>query len=465
MSDRSEFIKYIAKFKDGEIDKNNFYKVEHYHETLWELAQELKQLPLHCFDGRYEDIFFKCLNDLKYEVNILTSDEVWNRLIELIYLEFKKIAVPNILLLPLNFLKGELFENNLKIFEHAYIFLPTIKDLKNLHNFQLLSLQQKKKKGRIKKDELSLHVENTIFANLDKEHILLSKDKNFFNYPILAIDINNVDAKVENESGRIVEGVYSIIRMIDLKKDDGRNSWGVIGRDWSIPANTYVVYYNEPNSSKSPPYDNGYGYSFRYNFEPILDVDTFLFMKNIQYSFDIINTFISSCFLNYRNIEKSNLDFINKWKNAILMFNTAYEFASIEKYDSAILMLISILESLFVENKGIGKKERLALSIKEFFNNSCSESELENVYLLIKRIYDVRNNLMHEGKGYESNFSSSRRLHDYQGTYKGMRPFSYKGSFRSYEDLKDIKDLFLCVIDIVLSDQFLNKLKIIDKIL
>lgn len=457
------FENYFNLYKNGLITKGNFYKVEFYNETLWELIQELKKYPFYTFTGRYEDFFYNSLSSLDKNENDINKS--FENIIDLILQEFKKRIVPNMIILPLNFLKSEIIKQDITFSQHMKIFLPIKEDYEKLDNHLLYKKQQLRKARKIKADSLSKHVEDTICSNLDKEHILITKDKNFFNYPILTIDITNIDYKVEQESGRIVEAVYTILRMFDLKISKARYDWGVLSNNNQDPANTYVVYYNEPSVIKKPPYDNGYGYSFRYNFAPMLDIDSNILLECGDRFYKLLNIFVSACFLNEHNFKNSEIEFIKVWKNSMLMFNTAYEFASIEKYDSVVLILLSILESLFLNNSGRNKKEKLAEEIKIFFTENYDPKLAELNYSLVKAVYKVRNDFMHEGNGYENKYSSSRRLHDYQGVYKGMRPFSYSGSFTSYKDLEDIKNLFNCLIDVLLSDSYIERLSIVEQIL
>ena len=118
---------------------------------------------------------------------------------------------------------------------------------------------------------MSKHVERTIYAKLCPDHILAVKDKHFFNYPIMTIEVHDIDNRVEREAPKIIESAYSIFRMICMGvKNDSRNNHRVFSKPL---ASTYTVYYNEVGTSPNPPYDNGYGYSFRFKFTPILDLN------------------------------------------------------------------------------------------------------------------------------------------------------------------------------------------------
>ncbi|MCL2570006.1 MAG: hypothetical protein FWE16_02255 [Firmicutes bacterium] len=289
------------------------------------------------------------------------------------------------------------------------------------------------------------HFEKEIGALLLTDHILTAKDKNFFNYPILCITIKSNDYKVEEESGRIVEGVFTIFRMLDFRHKQ-RENWGILGRKLR-PANTYTCYYK--GSAKA--FEDSYGYSYRFNFSPFLDIWTEGFKKDMHLSAELIGLFKQSCFLDNINTNNEKRNLIYKWRNAILLFNTAYEFASIEKIDSAVLVLTALLESIFLKNAGVKKKERLLDEIKSYASSFCDDGLLCERLKSLESIYNYRNKFMHEGRGYEVSYSSSRRLYDYQGTYTGMKPFAYSGSFDSRSAMRDVSNVMKLCIDILTS--------------
>lgn len=339
--------------------------------------------------------------------------------------------------------------------------MPTQDDLRKVKDFELNIRQEKRWKDKKHKfdDNLCKYFKEKLNSKLNKEHILLSKDSEFFNYPILSIYIKNVDFKVEKESGRIAEAVYSFLRMIDYIKRRPDYSWGLLGEGRIKPAHTYVVYYNEENPEGIPNRNNGYyGYSFRFNFSYFLDINTNCFVENIDLFVSLIDLYIQTCFLDICDYSSAEINMINKWNNAVLMFNAAFEFASIEKYDACVLMLCSILESLFLKNEGRNKLERLLEEVNMFAKSIYPEEKLEQIARAMRSVYKFRNKIMHEGRGYEVEFLLSRSITSYQGIYRGMRPFAYQGAVFLYEEIVDITIVFEFIINVLIGEKFTNNI-------
>ena len=414
-------------------------------DVLDKIYKDIESFPFYTFSGKIQDLIVKLTKNGNYEgaYHVFLMD---------VEKELEKLIVPNIILLPMNFLIKEKFESDVVLNERLSLFMPSKEDLQELSNSDLLSRQHNKRK---KRSNLCNHFYDILGSHLDKEHILLAKDRNFFNYPTLAIRLNNIDYKVEEESGRIVEAIYAIARMMDFDKDREDHGWGMMAQK-TQPAHTYVVYYKSPKIGREKNY---YGYSFRYNFSPYLDINTEEFIGSIDEFKTIVNLYMNLCFLDKRKIIDNNIKLINRWKNAIAMFNTAYEFASIEKYDSCMLILMALLESVFLENEGIGKQKRLLEEIKLFYEKTKNKKKSEEIFKSVESIYKARNKFMHEGIGFESEFKSSRRLNDNQGLNKGMKPFAYSGSFDSREAKICIRNVFRLVIDLILSESMVEELE------
>jgi len=471
------FNKFIEDVRVGNV-KYFYYDGKRYLEQKKEILKDINEMPFYTLDGRFEDIFLNILKSLE------VGDDSYDLFLQILEEEFKKMFVPNILLLPMSFIQDRKIKSNIIISEHLKLFKTFKNDKKENEDNRYLVFKRNKNefKGNNKRklisfarhdsinaiteekkeESLEKYVENTIYANFSKSHILITKDSSFFNYPILAISIFGIDSKIESESGKIVDYVYSIIRLLDFDEKREDEGWGVILRELP-PARTYTVYYNAPNTNPKPPYDNGYGYSFRYNFSPTLDVNTEIFLTKVDDFFKLLNLSVSACFLDKRKYLKEDINFINKWKNALSMFNTAYEFASIKKYDSTILLLLTILESLFLKNTG-NKKKELVQEIAKFNSNNCLNITLEKLNELIYTNYKTRNKFVHEGVGIENKISSNR-LNNYQGEILGMKPFTYNGSMSDDEDVNMVRELMSLVKDIIISKEYINRLKIIKTIL
>lgn len=361
--DNKRFKEFLKAVQQNSKVSYGFEERKPFRDVINEIYQDVSKFQYYTLDGRFQDILILLLKDPKYET------EDYSILLKDLETELRKLVVSNVMLLPINFIKSSEINEDLVLNDYIHLFMPTRDDLKNFENFELIIRQEKRKKDKKHKfdDNLCKYFEEKLNSKLDKEHILLAKDLEFFNYPILSIYFKNIDFKVEKESGRIAEAVYAFLRMIDFIKTKTDDSWGLLDESWDKPAHTYVVYYNEENPNEIPNCDNSYyGYSFRFNFSYFLDINTNCFIENIDLFVSLIDLYIQTCFLNICNYSSAEINIINKWSNAVLMFNTAFEFASIEKYDACVLMLCSIMESLFLKNEGRNKLEKLLVEVNIF---------------------------------------------------------------------------------------------------
>lgn len=426
-----------------------------YSEILHMIYTDVSKFKYYTFDGRFEDILVKLLKNPKYET------EGYKALLNDIESELNKLVVTNIMLLPINFIDNNKFNGDIKLNNYINLFLPTKEDLIKYDDCSLRIKQEKRRK--VKKDgtidNLSKYFEGILENEINKGHILHTKDRNFFNYPILSIMIDNVDYKVEKESGRIAQAVYSILRIIDFREEKEPFSWGILSRDWIEPAKTYVVYYNKENYKSTHRFNDGYyGYSFMFNFSYYLDISTLSIVDNLEKFTNVLDLYIKTCFLDLRKYDSKQLKLINKWNNAISLFNTAYEFASIEKYDGCDLILCALLESLFLENEGRKKLERLRAEISEYTKDIYDDLQRDEFLSALSNVYHFRNKIMHDGIGYEAKYMSSRRINHYQGIYRGMKPFHYSGAVYPDNDILDIKKTLMLVADILIGEKCLNRI-------
>ena len=256
----------------------------------------------------------------------------------------------------------------------------------------------------------------------------------------MTIVVDNINYKVSHEASRITEAVYSFIRMIDFDTERDLRDWGLIHKKLK-PAHTYGVYYNLPGTKQIPPYDNGYGHSYIFKFEPILDVLSNEFENRIKSFSFILDLFVKYSFINRNLTNPLTLKKIDKWMNAVLLYNSAYELASKEKYDLTIITLLTILESLFLKNTG-DKKLQLAEKIPEFLIKRGFKYNKEKLQQVLKETDSHRNKFVHEGDVYY-NMYSYKGLHDRQGLIPGMKPFNYgMVPCNSQDDARSIYILF-----------------------
>lgn len=453
--DKRKFVEFLDAVKNDEKNFYHYEKSKPYKDIINEIYNEVKNFRYYTFDGRFQDLFIKQAKDTKY------ASLGYEFFLKDLETELKKFIVPNLIMLPLNFLDSKIIKSDLILNENIRLFLPTSMDLK--YTSDEIVLRQKKRKKRQFNEPICKYFDSILDGHLDKEHILLAKDGAFFKYPILTIYIENIDVGVEDESKFITEAIYSILRMIDYKNGNTEYGRGAWEEAKFRPSDTYTVYYN---ANDGHPYNHSdyYGYSFGFNFSSFLDISSSCFLNNREWFSKTVDTFIKARFLEKRKLSYSELDTVNKWCNSILLYNTAYELASIEKYDACVLILCSLMESIFIKNKGRYKSELLINEVSEFLANIYSEKEIKNLVEVIRTIYKYRNKIIHEGIGLEKQFIRSRSIHDYQGSYRGMKPFHYNGSFNRDKDLLGIDTILTCLVDILIGNKIMDEItSIIEK--
>lgn len=428
------FSNVLLNVCSGLLNIHNYKKDRVFAEFLKYFVKDIKKYPHYTFDGRFENMLFEELN------NSVKNQWSYYELLNVMQLRLEKLCVPCVILIPLNFIDDKQIKSDMKLSEDINLFK---KDKPQItYRFSMSS--------KFKETPLEKYFKNNVYALLLRDHIVTAKDKNFFNFPLLTILINSIDYRVEEESSRIVEAVYTIIRMLDFEKDLENGGWGYMMHCKLNPANVYGVYYNLEGVTSLPKGDdaNGYGHSFQFMFQPFLDVSTDGFLKSIDKFTEIISDYVQYCFLDKNKYTQEQLVKIAKWQNSFKMFNTAYELASQERYDNSLLQLLTILESLFIKNKG-NKKEQLVLALQEFFvndNDFTSEYIREN----IQEAYKYRNKFVHEGVGVDNEYIHAKPLNSYQGTILGMKPFAHIGIYYYPSNIKNIINLFKITIKTIL---------------
>lgn len=454
--DKRKFVEFLDAVKNDEKTFYNYKKSKPYKDIINEIYDEVKKFRYYTFDGRFQDLFIRLAKDTKY------TSLGYEFFLKDLDTELQKFIVPNLIMLPLNFLDSKIIKSDLTLNENIRLFLPTTSDLEKHTSGELLLRQEKRRRKQFN-EPICEYFDSVLDGHLDKEHILLAKDRNFFNYPILTIYIEDIDAGVEDESKFITEAIYSILRMIDYKNGNseyGRGPWQEAKFRLS---DTYTVYYNV-NDGYPSDHSNYGGYSFGFNFAGFLDISSYGFLNSKKWFSKAVDIFIRAQFIDKRKFSNDELDIINKWSNSILLYNTAYELASIEKYDTCALILCSLLESIFIKNKGKNKSELLVNELSEFLLDIYSVKKTKDLAQVVKTLYKYRNKIIHEGIGLEKQFIRSRSINEYQGYYRGMKPFHYNGSFYPDEDLLGIDTLLKCLADILIGDKTIDKItNIIEK--
>ncbi len=398
----SHWKKLVSKIKEGSIDERNFIHYEHYYDILQDIVNHIQKYGFYVVDGRLEDslinhvcVTFKDFSGL-IDLDKIASD---------ISSELKKLIVPNIILIPMNHMNKMLLENVTELDE----------------NISLFSMNEKISVIKRDKSLLARYVENKIHCKFGADHIYITKDPFFFNYPILGISVKHIDYRVEHEAPKIVEAVYSLIRMLDFKEDrEPRDKgWGVRFRDRLPEAYTYTVYYKEAGSDFNDLNDGELGYSFRFKFSPILDINTLAFVNNKDRFTSLLKLVIEYSLMTEKDIDPIIYRIRKKWINGINLFNSVYEFVSIGKYDAALLLMYSIMESLFFKLGDFNRKDVLIERLEHFLGN---DSSIKGVKTLITVTSNYRNMFVHQGIGLER-FKTFRSLNDREGYIQGQKPF------------------------------------------
>lgn len=450
--DERKFIEFLEAVKTNPQKFYHQKSSEPYKDIIDEIYDAVEQFRYYTFDGRFQDIFLNLSRDTKYTS---LGYKVFLRDLET---ELKKLMVPNIIMLPLNFLDSNVVKTDLILNDRVRIFLPTRNDLKNLSTAELLAAQEKRKKKQFN-EPLCKYFDEILDGHLDKEHILLSKDRYFFKYPILTIHIDEVDAAAESKTRFITEAVYTLLRMIDYTME--KPVYRHYGAEWENAqyplASSYTVYYND-NMIKYADNKTYYGSSFGFNFSSFLDINSAHFLTKQDVFCHALDVFIKAHFIDRRKLSQKELTALNKWCNAILLYNTAYELASIEKYDACSLILCSLMESIFIKNSGRNKSNQLTDTIKDFVIDFYSVQQTEELIQAKDTLYKYRNKIVHEGIGFEHKFLHYRDISLSQGIYRGMKPFNYASAFYPAPDLLKIDKILYCLVDILIGEKMLSQI-------
>ena len=427
------YLNVLSDIDRGYVSIYNYRDDVNFREFYNALAKDIQQYSYYTFDGRFEKLLF---DELKISIE---NRRNYNQFFSAMREGLKKLVVPCVIIIPLNYINNAKILKNTKISENITLFKTDIPQI----TYRLF-------REPIKHDTpLEKYFKEKVYKLLLRDHIEKAKDRNFFNFPLLTILVNNIDRRVETESGRIVDAVYAFIRMLDFENRLEEGGWGYMFHSRLAPASTYGVYYNEEGLAKIPEGmdANGYGYSMRFKFSPFLDVSTEGFLNNLKEFEKLLSQYIDDCFLDSINYSKEIMIKIAKWQNAIQMFNTAYEFASIERYDSTMILLLTVLESLFINNEG-NKKEHLVLALQEFFKN---DKKLNDDFIRdnITQAYKSRNKFVHEGVGVENEYTYSKPLNDYQGFQIGMKPFAHIGIYHYPSNIDNLRNLFIITIQVL----------------
>lgn len=420
-----ECISSKMLLEDEILSSELYYKFKH------ELREDWVCFPEYTFDGRADAIIFKALR------HICRSHGSYMEFLKVAENELKKLSVPCIILIPLNYLRDDTLSSDIILTDDIVLFKKSF----------ILSEETCEKKYL--RSSLERYFEKKLHISFPGKHIVSSKDNNFFNFPVLSILIKNISTRVEEESGRIANAVYSFFRMLDFDNEQDCNGWGYFHFSSLAPAHSYGVYYDEDNKLCNKPFFNklGYGHSFFFQCVPILDVNSQQLIKNEMQAFtELLTKYLKCIFCTKTNLTIEEKQRMKRWQNAVQLFNSAYELASIEKYDTAMLILLTLLESLLI-NQSKKKRDTIKSELSQVLNYK-SESQILDAQHLIEKTYTWRNKFVHQGEGFESSIHI-KSLSDYQGGYIGMKPFTRTGLWFYDDGGKCVRALFRLVIEVI----------------
>jgi hypothetical protein len=415
------FKLFLKKILENTITVDNFFEDESYYDLWRFFTEDLEEHSKQLFDGRRDDAFRKVLKKIDKEIGY---DDFFLMLLD----EINYYNEDNILIIPLNGLQKELLEDIVEFGNPDYV---------------LFSVKESQFKIQRDKAKIADYVKTKMRLRLNMQHMIF-KDRNYFNSPVLTIIIRgNNDNEIYHEAQQIVQGIYSLIRMNDLLNDNRKGGWNsFVTRSYPV---TYAVY--NRCRRKNSEIDGGCGHQMKIFCSPLLDVSTSTFLQNTSELANRFKFLITSVFESKRDTLETLYNAKKRWINSLTMFNTAYDLASIERYDATLVTLISILESIFLKPNARLKKENLKNQISSFLNEDCSK--------LIDVSYKRRSDYVHEGKtiGGIMRFKLAENEHNYIPGYKPFTQYSVFGFPDQITDLRKLMNVCAEVIFKMIDDK------------
>ena len=119
------------------------------------------------------------------------------------------------------------------------------------------------------------------------------------------------------------------------------------------------------------------------------------------------------------------------------------------QFDSALMLLFSILESLFFKLGEYNKKDTLIERLLLFFNGKKLDVDIKE---LMKDVIKYRNEFVHQAIGLER-FKTYRSLNDREGHIQGQKPFIHDAWYPMPEkEFRDFNLFMRLVINILIDD-------------
>ena len=417
----------IKKFVGREDTGYKYYSDEDYYEFWVEISEELINNNKFIYDGRRDDAFERTL------IRMCSKHPDLSDFMSILVEEMDYYNDDIILIVPLNGLDKSVF--------------PEVMDF-NDNNLKTFAVKESTRRIENDKTKIGKYVESELRMSLSMGHSRF-KDPEFYNTPVLTYIFRGInDNMINYHSQNIVQTIYAFIRMIEQDRVETDNRWK--NKVNKFHASTYAIYYKSDYEKKQIDINNGYGYQFKFFNSPVLDVDSEYFLRNIELFEDLFIQYKNIMMTPKSDVAETEYIAIKRLVTAVRMWNTSYELASIERFDSTLLLLVTILESLLLRNKGVKKKTRLASEVSKYLNEDQKE--------FIESIYTIRNQLMHEGEsvGTINSFRLVEQGHNYLPGYKPFEQYSFWGYPQKVVDIKNLMNLVMRVIkSIILSKQVL----------
>lgn len=413
--------KIAEEVNNYNIKETDIIDLLYLEDFIYDLFPHIRKLKFYSLNGYLESVLSKVIfNKAKEGIEFNSIKEF----LDLLNDEFKKLIVPNVILLPINVRSNSvktddiLFDNN-----NLRIFIKDI--IKNIDKY----------------------MQRNAYIELLADHIVCTKDRNFFNFPIMTILIDGIDFSIYEKAPELTESIYSIFRMFSIIKSRSIVDGEVL--NLNERSTSYGIYHSSPKMVSEKKISSGNGYPFRKSYSNILDMDLKIIDENKEEISKIITNVIENTFIDETLVD--NISFIerSKWTNSFLLFNEAYELASIEKFETANLILLTILESFYTSKGDKNKSRKIQERIKDI---DLFGSDIENYINIIDHLYKKRNDFVHEGLRFKKRMMY-RTLHEGTGLCLGFKPLTFIDEYyeKYNKDLYYLKGLFVIVIRIILS--------------
>jgi hypothetical protein len=410
--------KYYDDFYKQNIHEDNFFEHELYNDIIEYLYQALEKTRFYFKDGRLEDSF---LNVLKMYKDLNESEVNFSEFSQFLEEEVKKHTSEYVLIVSLNGLKKNGVNPEVEFSDKR---------------FRLFSVTETKNKILKNRTSIARYLKSRLDFNLNSRHMIY-KDHNFFKNPVLTIILSNTtDTIVYKKAPYITLIIYTFLRMYDFVNYQSSGNWEETSRIYLT--RTYAVYYSGIDKFFNKKRE--YGHQMKYLISPILDVNSDLIYSDFEEAFKPIYKYIDLFFTPENEVDIKTYKAYNRFFKATELLNTAFELSSVEKYDEAQILLLTLLESLFIKNSGRAKSTRVCEQITAYIDESSGD--------IIEKIYKRRNSFVHEGCSLPKIYSYklAEVEHNY---YMGHRPFSVYSMFGYPEEINDLKQLLLLCIKVL----------------